>query len=166
VSAAPRILIIVRECSEVIGVSANDEKGTGSFWELYPAAEHDSIKSVRNANAQFTSLADLLLSVRPTGAAGAEGGRHARAAWSQGPKASIREYRTLGPAPAFGFEPLLIAVETKPDKPLIKLSVHNSVYISCRRERSPKIRQSRRFTTTAAGSERSPGVRFFVLAAN
>jgi hypothetical protein len=81
VSAPPRILIIVRKSSEVIGVSANDEKGTGSFWGLYPAAEHDSIKSVRNANAQFTSLADLLLSVRPTVAAGAEGGRHARAAW-------------------------------------------------------------------------------------
>ena len=85
VSAPPRILIIVRECSEVIGLSTNDEKKTGSFWGQYPAAEHDSIKPVRNANAQFTSLADLLLSSeRPTGAAGAEVGRHARAAWSQG----------------------------------------------------------------------------------
>src|SRR5271165_1229292 len=39
VFAPPRILTIVRRCSEVTGVSANDEKGTGSFWRQHPTDE-------------------------------------------------------------------------------------------------------------------------------
>jgi hypothetical protein len=55
VFAPPRILTIVRECSEVTGVSANDEKATGSFGDnIRPPRRRKSSSPARSTPGSKT----------------------------------------------------------------------------------------------------------------